>query len=398
MKRLTTAAIAAAAILAAGVASAKDVKFGFLGGFTGPIETLTPPIFSGAKIAFDEINKAGGLTAGKAVLVQGDTGCSDTTLAVSSADRLVNTESVLGIVGALCSGATIAGANNAAIPGGVVMISPASTSPAVTELADKDLVFRTVSSDSYQGEMLAKLLMSKGVKTIAVTYLNNDYGKGFATALTASYKKMGGKVVMSAPHEDGKADYRPEIGALEAAGAETLVVLAYADGSGQTIVRQAIESGVFQQLVGGDGMVGDSLIKAVGADAIASMIATKPGAPEVKGKAAFEKAAKAAGVDPKGVFVAQAYDAAFLLALAAEKAGGDKTKMSAALREVASAPGEVILPGEWAKAKKLLAEGKDINYEGAVGSHEFDPKGDVPGVIVEMAIKDGEFKEVGEVK
>ena len=397
MKRLTTA-VAAAAMLAAGAASAEDVKIGFLGGFTGPIESLTPPIFSGAKVAIEEVNKAGGLSAGKIKLVEADTGCSDTTLSVSSADQLVNSEGVVGIVGALCSGATIAGANNAAIPAGVVMVSPASTSPAVSELADKDLVFRTVSSDSYQGEMLAKLLISKGIKNIAVTYLNNDYGKGFAEALVKAFEALGGTVAESSPHEDGKADYRPEIGALESTGAEALVVLAYANSSGETIVRQAIESGVFQQLVGGDGMVGDSLIKAVGADAIATMIATKPGAPELAGKAAFEAAATAAGVDPKGVFVAQSYDAAFLLALAAEAAGGDKSKMAAALREVSSAPGEVILPGEWAKAKKLLSEGKPINYEGAAGSHEFDPKGDVPGVIVEMAVRDGKFTEVGEVK
>jgi branched-chain amino acid transport system substrate-binding protein len=44
---------------------------------------------------------------------------------------------------------------------------------------------------------------------------------------------------------------------------------------------------------------------------------------------------------------------------------------------------------------KLLAEGKDINYEGASGAHEFDKAGDVPGAIVEMKVAGGKFEEVG---
>ena len=72
--------------------------------------------------------------------------------------------------------------------------------------------------------------------------------------------------------------------------------------------------------------------------------------------------------------------------------------VSKALREVASEPGEPIYPGEWEKAVKLIAEGKDINYEGASGAQEFDQAGDVPGVIIEMVIAGPGFKEVGQVR
>ncbi|MFW7344215.1 leucine ABC transporter subunit substrate-binding protein LivK, partial [Pollutimonas sp. H1-120] len=91
---------------------------------------------------------------------------------------------VTAIVGALCTGATIAAANNAAIPGGVMMVSPASTAPAVSELNDNDLVFRTVPSDAFQGEMLAKLLLYKGIDYVAVTFVNNDYGRGLSDAFS----------------------------------------------------------------------------------------------------------------------------------------------------------------------------------------------------------------------
>lgn len=398
IKRALCAGVALTA-LAAPLSAQADVKLGFLGGFTGPIESLVPPIGDAASLAATHINEQGGLLGGQKIeVVTGDTTCADATAAANAADRLVNVENVSAIVGALCSGATISGANNAGIPGSVVMISPASTSPALTTLEDNDLVFRTAPSDAYQGEVLARLLKGKDVGDIAITYVNNDYGKGFADALEAAYQAEGGTVAAKEAHEDNKADYRAELGSLSSSGATTLVVLAYADGSGQTIVRQALEAGDFTVYVGGDGMVSDTLPANAGGS-IDGMIATRPGTPEIPGAAIYADLATAGGLDPAATFAAQSYDAAFLLALAMEKKGSaDRDGMAAALREVASAPGEVILPGEWEKAMKLLADGADINYEGASGQHEFDGNGDVPGIIVEMTVADGAFVEVGPAK
>ncbi|WP_251976255.1 ABC transporter substrate-binding protein [Salinicola avicenniae] len=395
----TVLALAIAASAACASAAQAEVKVGFLGGFTGGIESLTPPIFDGAKLAMQEINEQGGLLDGEElVMPSGDTTCSDAAAASNAADRLVNSEQVTAIVGALCTGATIAAANNAAIPGGVVMVSPASTAPAVTDLDDNDLVFRTVPSDAFQGEQLAKLLLSKGIEDVAVTYVNNDYGQGLDSAFTDTFEAEGGTVTANLAHEDNRADYRSEIGQLSAGGSQTLVVLAYADTSGQTILRQAYESGAFMQFAGGDGMVGNSLVEAIGADVLEGMIATRPGSPDTPGTALFTELAESAGIDPSAVFAAQSYDAAFLLALAIEKNGSaDREGLSAALRDVASAPGETILPGEWEKAKQLLAEGQEIDYEGASGSQDFDDNGDVPGIVVEMAVEDGAFVTKGPV-
>ncbi|MCG6658866.1 ABC transporter substrate-binding protein [Halomonas campisalis] len=395
-KSVLAIAIAASSVAFVGAAQA-EVKIGFIGGFTGPIESLTPPIYDGARLAVQQINEQGGILGGQTlVMPNADTTCSDASAASNAADRMVNTENVTAIVGALCTGATVAAANSAAIPGGVVMVSPASTAPAVTELDDNDLVFRTVPSDAFQGEILAKLMLDKGFDEVAVTYVNNDYGRGLADAFGEAFEAGGGFLAENLAHEDGRADYRSELGSLSASGAETLVVLAYADGSGQTILRQAYESGMFTQYAGADGMVGSSLVEAVGADVLEGMIATRPGSPELPGTDIFAEAAEAAGFDPSAVFAAQAYDAAFLLALAIEQNGSaEREGLSAALRSVATAPGEVILPGEWEKAVELIAAGTEINYEGASGTHEFDENGDVPGVVVEMTVEDGAFVSKG---
>ena len=370
-------------------------KVGFLGGFTGPIESLTPAIQMGAGLAFDNVNSAGGVMGSTIEIVTGDTTCVDATEAANAADRLVNSEGVAAIVGALCSGSTISAANNAAIPGGVVMISPASTSPAVSAIEDNDLVFRTVPSDSFQGESMAKLLMEKGIDPIAVTYINNDYGKGFADALSSAFTALGGTVAANEAHEDGKADYRAEIGSLASSGAEHLVVLGYADGSGQTIIRQAVEGGDFSSFVGGDGMVAQSLIDGVGAEALEGMVLTQAGSPAGMGSDRFAEILQASGMQDS-VYVAQAYDAGFLLALAMQQKGStDREGMSAALRAVASPPGEMIYPGEWAKAVEILTGGGEVNYEGATGNQDFNENGDVSGLIRSLTVENGAIAEVG---
>jgi branched-chain amino acid transport system substrate-binding protein len=400
MIKKTLLGVAAVAALAGAVQAEEEVKIGFLGGFTGPIESLTPPIYDAARLAVRHVNGQGGiLDGGILVMPSADTTCVDSSAATNGADRLINSENVTAIVGGLCSGATIAAANNVAVPASVVMISPASTSPAITELNDNDQVFRTPPSDSYQGEILARLLVNKGIQDVAVTYVNNDYGKGLADAFEAAFDSAGGMVMANEAHEDGKADYRAEIASLASTGSQNLVVLAYADGSGQTILRQANESGNFVTYIGGDGMVGDGLVRAVGADVLEGMIATKPGTPDLPGSAVFAELAAAVELDPNATFAGQSYDAAFIIALAIESMGEDSREgLSDHVRRVATAPGEVILPGEWSKARRLLASGQDINYEGATGQHEFDVSGDVPGVIVEMTVRNGQFVEVGEVQ
>lgn len=391
-------AVAATALGFAVPALAEDVKIGILGDLTGPIESLAPPIVAGAQLAFDQVNAQGGILGGKIVSITGDSAC-DPSVAGPAADKLVNTDQVSAIVGAFCTGATIGAATAAGIPGGVVMISPSASAPALTTLADNDLVFRTTPSDAFQGVKMAELLLSKGIKDVAVTYVNNDYGKGLADVFVATFTAGGGTVSANVAHEDGKADYRAELGQLSSGGSQNLVILAYASGSGKTVLQQAIEGGEFTAYVGGDGMVGDDLVTGLDPAAVnGKIIATRAGAYTGKSAELYKKLATEAGQDPAATYAPQAYDAAFILALAIEKNGSAKREgLSAAVREVAGAPGEKILPGEWTKAVALIKAGTDIDYDGAGGPADFDKAGDVDGIIVELAVEDGKFVEKGPI-
>jgi branched-chain amino acid transport system substrate-binding protein len=395
-------ALALTSALIGTVPAAADVKIGFLAGFTGPLKSLAPGMYKGAKLAVKQINSQGGILDGqKIIMPSGDSTCSDVTAAVDAAAQLIQDEKVLAIVGPLCSGAAIAVYKNVTIPAGITAVSPSATSPAITSLDDGDLVFRTSPSDVYQGNIMARLLLSKGIKHIVITYVNNDWGKGISAELSKAFEAAGGKVSGNMAHEEGKTDYSDVIRSLSSPGVGTLVVLAYANGSGQTVLRQAVESGAFEQFVGGDGMASNTLIAAIGSDKLRGMIVTKPGAPDSTGARVFNKYAWADNLNPAGAFVGQSYDAAFLLALAIEKNGkAERAGIAQALRAMATPPGEVILPGEWAKAKALIKAGKEVNYEGATGSLDFDVAGDVSGVIIEMGVnvREGSFIEFGQIK
>jgi len=393
-KKTLTLAVAATTLTIAAPALAQDsgATIGFIGGFTGPIESLTPPIFAGAELVVDQVNEQGGILGGELTILSADGAC-DATAAAAAADRLINTDNVTGVVGALCTGETIGAFNGSGLSGNVVFISPASSAPALTTLEDNDLVYRTTPSDALQGVKMANLLLAKGINDIAITYVNNDYGKGFADALAAAYEAGGGTVAANLAHEEGKADYRAELGNLVAS--QNLVVLAYANASGNTILRQAVESGNFTTYVGGDGMVGDDLLNGIDASAVEGLTATRAGAPSGEAVDIYNGFG-GEGFEANATYAPQAYDAAFLMALAIEKNGSaSREGLSAALREVASAPGEKILPGEWAKAKELIAAGTDIDYEGAGGALDFDEAGDVDGIIVELAVEGGTFVEKG---
>ncbi|KQX35779.1 amino acid ABC transporter substrate-binding protein [Devosia sp. Root436] len=398
LKNTLALAVAASTLAVAAPAIAQDTgaTIGFIGGFTGPIESLTPPIFAGAELVVKQVNEQGGILGGELTMISADSAC-DATGGATAADKIINTDNAVAVVGGLCTGETIGAFNGSGLSGNVVFVSPASSAPALTTLEDNDLVYRTTPSDALQGVKLAELLLAKGVKDIAITYVNNDYGKGFADALSAAYTAGGGTVAANVAHEEGKADYRAELGNLVAS--QNLVILAYANASGNTILRQAVESGNFTLYVGGDGMVGDDLLSGIDAAAVEGLIATRAGAPEGIATTTYNDLATAAGIEANATYAPQAYDAAFLLALAIEKNGSaSRDGLSAALRDVASAPGETILPGEWSKAVELIKAGTDINYEGAGGPLDFDEVGDVDGIIMELAVEGGAFVEKGVIQ
>jgi len=367
-----------------------DIKMGIILGFTGPIESLTPAMRDSAKLAFKEASDSGSLLGGETITVlEADSTCVDSAAAQAAAEKLL-ADGVVAIMGADCSGVTGAIATNVAVPNGVVMISPSATSPGLTDLDDNGLFFRTAPSDARGGQILADITKDRKIKSVAITYTNNDYGKGLADVYEAAVKAHGIRVTTVASHEDGKADYTAEVATLAAAGGDAVAVIGYVDQGGKGIIQGSLDSGAFDTFILSDGMIGQSLIDAFGKD-LSKSFGSLPGSTG-KGAGVFTKVASAGGIDSSGPYTGESYDAAALIVLAIQAGGSaDRSSIAKNVMAVANAPGKKIYPGELKKGLDLLAKGKAVDYEGATGV-TFTDVGEAFGSFLEKEIKGGKFK------
>ena len=373
-------------------AFADNVKIGIILGFTGPIESLAPVMAKSAEMAIDEVNKSGKFSHGKIDSVRGDSTCVDAAAAQAAAERLITSEKVNAIMGADCSGVTTAVLKNVAMPNGIVMISPSATSPALSTEPDNGLFFRTAPSDARQGEVIADLLMEKGYKTAALSHTNNDYGKGLAASIEKNFTSRGGKITITASHEDGKADYSAEVAALAQAGGDILIVAGYLDQGGKGIIQASLDSDAFSKFFLPDGMIGDALPKAIGPDLNGS-IGSVPGT-DSPGASKYSELANKAGFK-SGPYGPESYDGAALIMLAMEKSKSTKSNVfKNSIMDIANAPGEKIFPGELGKALSLIKAGKDIDYVGATAL-ELVGNGESAGSFAEILIKNQKTNKVG---
>ena len=372
---------------------AKTVNVGIILGFTGPIESLTPDMAAGAELAFNEASNSGEFLNGSSInIIKADSTCIDSAAATSAAEGLVS-QGVTAIMGADCSGVTGAILSNVAVPNGVPMISPSATSPALTTAEDNGLFFRTAPSDARGGEVLADITSDRGISSVAITYVNTDYGVGLADVYEAAAIARGINVTAKTAHEGDKADYSAEVGVLSSAGGDALVVIGYLDQGGNQIIQGSLDSGAFDTFVLSDGMIGDSLTDTFGSD-IDGSFGSMPGSLGA-GAQKFKAYAEANGVNPS-VYVGESYDAAALIVLAMSLGKSDDSATVAAnIMKVANGPGTKIYAGELDKALKLTKAGFAVDYDGATDVN-FTDVGEAFGAFIEKGIEGGVFTDAAQ--
>ena len=375
-----------------GGGSQEPLKIGVLMSFTGALSDFGEPIYNGADMAANEINAAGGVNGADIELVRGDDGTNPDT-GVTEATRMVEVEGVSAIVGALSSGVSLQVAETVTGPAGVVQISPASTSPGLSDADDDDFLFRTTISDAAQGILLGRLADEEGLTDICAMYINNAYGQG----LSEAFDQNSDSVVATVPHEDGAASYTSEL--QQCGSATTLAALSYPETAG-IYLREAVEGGQFQNYIFSDGSKSDAMLEDLGWVDFDGMRGTSPSSLPTEGVSPFNERYEAAyGELPPRPYIKEAYDAVYLIALAAVQAGSnDGTDIRDALRDVANDDdGDTQAdPGEegFAAAVEALDAGDNINYEGVIGPVEWDDAGDPTVGAIEFFTIDAPNKDL----
>ena len=380
-----------------------DITIGLVLELTGPAGEYGQAGAKSVEMAFRDLNDAGGV-AGCTLKTDTRDSQTEATVAVDAATQLVQVGKVPAIIGGIISPMSIPILTSVTGPAKVLQISPASSSPTLTQLGrdgkTNGVFFRTITSDALQGVAAAKFAIDKGFKTVAIINQNNDFGVNLAKEFTAPYEALGGKVVSATPYNAKQSSYASEVTAAMAGTPDALYLISD-PVDGATIARTWISQGGVQKFLLNDGMNSDDFITSVGKEYLGEAYGTSSGADKSASTDYFNANYKAfSGLDPAAPAADRSYDAGALVGLAIAIAGGpDAAKLPDAVRAAVNPNGEVIHAGkdEFAKALALIAAGKPIRYEGVIGAVSFDQYGDITGPFRLWQIVDGVVTTVGEM-
>ncbi len=394
---LTTAVIG-------GGAHACDVTVGMVMELTGPAGAYGQAGAKAVDMAFRDLNAAGGVKGCDLVTDTRDSQ-SQGNVAVDQANQLVSVKHVPVIIGGIISSVSIPILTSVTGPSKVVQVSPASSSPTLTELA-KDgktggYFFRTITSDALQGIAAAKYAMDSGLTRIAIISVNNDFGVNLEREFDKAYRALGGTITTVTSYNESQPDYSAEVTAAMAQKPDALYLISY-PVDGATIARTWISQGGPQKFLLNDGMNSTDFIDAVGAQYLEGAYGTSSGTDETASTKYFYDnfAEFSGGIEPSAPAADRSYDAGAIVGLAMALADGPSSaQIREAIPKVVDPAGEPVFAGteEFRKALKLIGEGKPIRYEGVIGPVAFDKYGDISGPFRLWQIEGGKVVTKGQM-
>jgi branched-chain amino acid transport system substrate-binding protein len=346
------------------------LKIGTLLPQTGSLAFLGPPEFAGVDLAIKDINDAGGVLGQQISVTHSDSGDTSTDTASQSVDRLLSNE-VDAIIGAASSSVSLSVIDKI-VGNGTVHFSPANTSDELTTYDDKGLYFRTAPPDVLQGRVLGDLILADGNATVGIMALQDSYGTGLAKSARTAIEGGGGQVVEEVIYDPKAASFSTEVGQIKAADPEAIAVISFDEVT--KIIPELVKQGIgpeTKKIYFVDGNLAN-YEEDFPAGTLTGVKGTLPGV-----ASGDDFKARLAEVDPdldEFAYAPESYDAAILIALAAEAAGDDSGESIAANLQDVSAGGEKCT--SYADCLALLQDDQDIDYDGVSGPVEFNDAGD----------------------
>ena len=365
---------------------------------SGDLAEYGPGMIAGAQMAVRDINAAGGVL-GKDVrfVLKDDGGGSNDDLAITGVDELINNDKVDGIIGAAGTGTTNAIVARV-VDQGRVECSPSNTGVGLSDIEDKGLYFRTPPLDNLQPRAVATAIGNDGYESVAILAANNDYGNGLAADLEPALTEGGIDVAANLTYEPEGTAFDSEVQQVVEASPDAVVLIGYA-GDGGKVLAEMIRQGVGpadMPIYVTDGMQSNELYQNVDATDPSVVAGIKGTAAAAAEGGTFE--ADIAEFEPtlaQTAYATQSYDCVMLFALAAEKAQSDAPK-SIAAETVNVSRGESDDATEcstWADCLTAVADGGDVNYQGASGNVDLNDIGELSTGSFDLYVygEDGTF-------
>ncbi|KTG10188.1 ABC transporter substrate-binding protein [Haloprofundus marisrubri] len=360
---------------------------GMVDSLTGSLAPYGERNERGRELALSAINEAGIGDGGQMeVIVEDDE--STNQAGVNAARKLVNQDGVPLIVGTVGSGVSIAIHDSVVSGTDTVQISQNSTSPALT---DKPDLLRTSPSGNAKGRALAQLI-GEDHDSVAVTWINNDYGQGLSEVFANSFE---GNVAYNTPHDQGQSSYRGQLSEMAGTNATAWLFITYADEY-TVMVNEAYDQGFNEQVdyYGAESTIADAILENTEPGSQNGMTGVTESAPtDQESYQNFRDTFEEEFGQTPTVWAAYAYDAITIAALSVEAADEfTGAALSEVVRDVTRPDGQEVFSFE--EAKGVLADGgsaADINYQGVSGPIDLDDNGDPKGFYQVYSVEDHEY-------
>jgi len=322
-------------------------------------------------------------------LVGSEDGQTQATASVEATTKLIKSNHANVIIGEMASSATIPMAQSVTIPNHIVQISPTSSAPQLTDIADNGYLWRTYPSDTLQGKVLAQALIDafgKGA-TINVGARNDAFGTALKQLFVSEFTKLGGKVGVDISWNPDQANFDSEMGQLVSGSPKGWLIIDFPE----TFAKYAaslVRTGKWDasRTFMTEALRNTTVLDAIGNPVVGlrGTAASAAGGPAGASFAAYWKK-HVTGAKPYTGFEGTALDAANVAFLAALKAcSSSPAKIKANLAAVSGPPGVKVTYLQMAKAIKLIRAGKEVDYEGAFSPVDFDGKGDIGSAVFEI--------------
>ena len=369
--------------------SSEPLDVGVVIPFSGDLSDFGGPMLNALEMAKKDINAAGGPLGRKIQLHDEDSG-SDSTQGVNAANKLIDTDGVSSLIGAVSSGVTISMAKSVTIPKQTLHITSASSSPSISTLDDDDLVFRTRTNDRFVAKVMARIIENQDASKAAVVYINNDFGEALAETFESTF---GGTTTAKVGYESGQSSYQQVLSKAYADDPDFVALAGYPE-SGTTMLSQWAEEGYGGNWVLHTSLLSNDVIDNVSADIMNGMYGVRTKPPTGEDSKAFVSDYESAYPDAQvfDPYSWNSYDALVSYALAVHKAGtDDSTKVKEQMRKVSNSPGDAVGYGEFEAGVSKLDGGTEIDYSGPSGNVNYDDNGDVASDMVVVKVEDGKF-------
>jgi branched-chain amino acid transport system substrate-binding protein len=382
-----------------------SLTIGNLVPLTGDLAPYGPAGQKAGELAAQQIDAAIQKTgSGQTVELVTEDGASDDQGGVQAARKLI-ADGATCISGDYASTATVAVARSVTVPEGVMLISPASTADALSDLEDDGLFARTAPPDGLQGKALADRMEQElgGLqgKTINIGARNDLYGTGFADSLEAELEDRGATVAEKIIYDPEQPSYNSEADQLTSGNPDNFVIIDFPETFaklGPALAR----TGNWEptQTFITDGLSSTDLTELVGPGETEGMLGTAPGTFSGEAPDAFDRLYKQAPGPARNLFDAPTFDDVILCYLAAVAAGSsDGDAIAESIVDVTGPGGPKYTFEQLPEAVEALEEGEDIDYEGASGPIDWDEGGDLSRYIYDISeFKGGELVKLDTVE